>query len=139
MIMSKKYSKEWATDFKKTLEEKYLYLLESELVKLKYEILFFQVDEIIMNGDRIDEISLDIKVDYLGPCDGEASDLTDMIEKVSNDVHHFFSTWHPDPTTFKMSKKNPGIVSEPFFLKINYNADELHSFLIYIRLNYDTL
>lgn len=138
--MIEKYSKEWWKKLESTIEEKYKYLLKTDFDSRFYNILNFEVDEIISNDkNQITEIMFNIKLDYMGSCDGEADSLSSMIYKVSTEVQSFFNNWQIHPKSFNLTTEGVGIVSTPFISSFIYNVDEDHIFQIYIRIDYEQL
>lgn len=135
-----KKSQEWIEKFRIVIGDKYKYLLISELKK-NYEILDCKCDEVILDeDDELLELGLEIHLDYMGSCDGDAHSIGWMINKINDELRDFLYVYTIDPKTFKFSKNNPApMITDGFFEEFNYKADERHEALVHYKYEYPQL
>jgi hypothetical protein len=120
------------------LSEKYKFLLSDDLRK-SYDVQSVLIDEIILTDDgTLEEINMEIVVDYLGSCDGDSYSIGHMIRRISEDITDTLYKYVVDDKTFKFTKDYSGNVqvSEPFFLSFDYKADEIHLAKLWVKYEY---
>lgn len=131
-----KFSEEWKNNLKEKLADKFKYLFISNMHHF-YDLLNIEIIDVIFHSNKIEEMFIDITLDYNGSCDGDSNSISRMLEKISTDVLDFFYKFQVDPETFKFSSTvNNTIVNEPFFWKIDFKVEELHQVNIEIRIGY---
>lgn len=131
-----KFSEEWSNNLKEKLADKFKYLFISNMHHF-YDLLKIEISDIVFHSNKIEEMFIDLSLDYNGSCDGDWNSISNMIEKISTDVLDFFYKFQVDPETFKFSSTVKNIiVNEPFFWEINFKMDELHQVNVEIRINY---
>lgn len=135
-----KKSQEWIEKFRIAIGEKYKYLLMSELKK-NYEIFDCKCDEVVLDeDDELQELSLDIHLDYMGSCDGDAHSIGWMINKINDELRDFLYIYTLDSKTFKFSKNNPAtMLTDGFFYEITYKVDEKHEAKVNYKYEYPQL
>lgn len=130
-----KYSQEWLLGFKKSLSEKYKYLISFELPK--YEIFKVEIDDIEIINDELSFLTIDIHLDFLGSCDGDATSLCNMFERINNDIRRVLLKYHLDKKTLKFSKGSQDfLLNEIVFMKFEYSVDEKHEAHVYTTFDY---
>ena len=131
-----KFSEKWILSYKKTLSEKFLFLITSELKF--YEIKSLEVTDLNFSDKKtILEYGVEVAFDYMGACDGDSYSISNMLKKISDDLHSFFSTHTIDPTNYKFKLNySDALVSDPLFLNINYKLDQDHECLVFLRIDY---
>lgn len=131
-----KFSEEWSNNLKEKLADKFKYLFISNMHHF-YDLLNIEISDVVFHSNKIEEMFIDITLDYNGSCDGDSNSIYRMLEKISTDVLDFFYKFQVDPETFKFSSTVKNIiVNEPFFWEINFKMDELHKVNIEIRIDY---
>lgn len=134
-----KKSQEWMEKFRISLGEKYKYILISELKN--YEIFKCDCDEVVLNeDDELLEISLEIVLDYLGACDGDAHSLGYMINQINNDIRDVLYRFIVDKKTFKFSKggkDDDPMLTDGMFMEFIYKLDEKHQAQVWYKFEYD--
>ena len=133
-----KKSQEWLDKMRNTIGDKYRYLLMSELKN--YDLINCFCDEVVLNEkDELMEISLDIKVDYMGGCNGDSYSIGYMINQMNDDLRDVLYKFIVDKKTLKFRKPsdNDPMLTDGVFIDFTYKIDEKHEATIYYKFEYE--
>lgn len=136
--MAKKLTDSERDRMVEVLSEKYKFLLTNDL-RNTYDVQSVLIDEIILDNDgSIEEISMEIVLDYLASCDGDSYSIGHMMRRISEDVSDVLYKYVIDNKTFKFTRDEsfPVQVSEPFFLTFDYKVDETHLARLWVKYEY---
>lgn len=133
-----KKSQEWLDKLRNTIGDKYRYILMSELKN--YDLINCFCDEVVLDEkDELMEISLDIKVDFMGGCNGDSYSIGYMINQMNDDLRDVLYKFIVDKKTLKFRKAsdNDPMLTDGLFIDFTYKLDEKHEATIYYKFEYE--
>lgn len=118
----------------KILEEKLEYLFNLEMRGYPIKLVSLNV-EIDVSETKIEDCSIFIHGNYLGPADGEVWAVRRVIEYISDAIYGFFSKYKLQSNgKITTKEKQNYYVDDLIFLEINYVLDEKFEFKTSIKI-----
>lgn len=110
-----------------SLTEKYKFLFKSYFTS-DFELLYFNIIDLTLDGDTLEEMFISISVDYNRSVLGDVYSISSMLKKVNDSIINFLYEYPLNNKTFRFDKNSTDFnVSDGIIIKIDYRVEESHN------------